>query len=116
MTTKIESDSFHDEVFWQKILSHKERLAAYAIKLVGEHQVDIEDLVHDTMIKAYVQRNQFYEGSNFFGWVSKKMRSHHFNPKKRVPVQMTYTLQILFIGYVCDTPLEFCDENPPDSD
>jgi RNA polymerase sigma-70 factor, ECF subfamily len=55
-----------------ELLSETERLKSFAFKL-SRNRPDAEDLLQDTLLRALEKRDQFQEGTNLFGWMSKIM-------------------------------------------
>ncbi len=53
-------------------------LFAFALRLT-HHREDAQDLVQETWISAYRNRDKFTVGTNFRSWVSTIMRYTHLN-------------------------------------
>lgn len=63
--------SFHHQ-FQVEALCHKDALMAHALKLTGNEK-DAEDLVQDTLIKAYKNFDKFESGTNCKAWLIRIM-------------------------------------------
>lgn len=63
----------------------EKRLFGFAFRLTKSH-VDAEDLMQETVIRAYTNRDKFREGTNFKAWISTIMRNtftNRYHRKKR---------------------------------
>jgi len=58
-------------------------LKNYAIKLTHD-QEEAEDLVQDTMLKAFINEDKFSEGTNLKGWLYTMMKNIFINKYRRV--------------------------------
>ena len=66
---------------------HQEKLIQFAYRLT-KNQFDAEDLLQDTALKAYRNRERFKKGTNFLGWMRVIMRNtfiNKFRAKKHRP-------------------------------
>lgn len=57
-------------------------LKAYAIKLTQDLE-DADDLVQDTMLKAFINEDKFSEGTNLKGWLYTIMKNIFINKYRR---------------------------------
>ena len=57
---------------------HQEELIQFAYRLT-KNQFDAEDLLQDTALKAYRNRERFKKGTNFLGWMRVNMRNTFIN-------------------------------------
>lgn len=55
-----------------QLISEMDRLNKFAFKLTRNH-ADAEDLLQNTVLRAYEKKHLFKEGSNVFSWTSKIM-------------------------------------------
>ena len=62
MSTHIPVSSFESE-----IMKNRTALMNHALRLT-RHQRDAEDLLQDTLMKAYRNLDKFEEGTNFKAW------------------------------------------------
>ena len=110
--------NFPDEVFWQKILSQRDILMVQAMEIVHEQQDDAEDLVQDTLIKGYNQRDGFTAGSSFDSWLSTMMRNIYFSPwspwRAHRSNKLYYQFQNMLLNCSRDTFIEFYNKIPQD--
>lgn len=58
-------------------------LKGYAIRLT-QNMEEAEDLVHDTMLKAFVNKDKFEEGTNLKGWLHTIMKNIFINKYRRM--------------------------------
>ncbi|MEM1219756.1 MAG: RNA polymerase sigma factor [Bacteroidota bacterium] len=66
---------------------YQEKLIHFAYRLT-KNQIDAEDLLQDTALKAYRNRERFKKGTNFLGWMRVIMRNtfiNKFRAKKHRP-------------------------------
>ena len=62
-------------------------LRAYARSLV--HNADgADDLVQDTLLRAWASRAQFAEGTNFRAWMFTILRNQHYNDVRKARVRL----------------------------
>lgn len=64
------------------LLGQTATIRAYAIFLTGGHS-DADDLVQDTLEKAWRARDQFEPGSNLTAWLFAILRNTHYNGWRR---------------------------------
>ena len=72
-----QSDSFESTA-----LPHIDSLYRFALGLAGEAQ-DAEDLVQETMLKAYRAWHRFQAGGNVRGWLMTILRNTFLNERRR---------------------------------
>jgi len=65
-------------------------LKAYALRLT-QNMVDAEDLVHDTLYKAFTNKDKFAEGTNLKGWLHTIMKNVFINKYRRDKKSNTVT-------------------------
>jgi RNA polymerase sigma-70 factor (ECF subfamily) len=70
------------ESFEDTALPHLDSLYRFAVRLAGDGQ-DAEDLVQETMLKAYRAWGRFKEGGNVRGWLMTILRNTFFNEHRR---------------------------------
>lgn len=68
--------------FESTALPHLDSLYRFALGLAGEAQ-DAEDLVQETMLKAYRAWNRFRAGGNVRGWLMTILRNTFLNQRRR---------------------------------
>lgn len=59
-----------EEVFSQLASEYRNKLLVYAYRMVGNIE-DARDIVQDTLLKAYISRAQFANGTNVRAWFYK---------------------------------------------
>ncbi len=69
--------------FRSKVTREVSPLKNYAIKLTHD-QEEAEDLVQDTMLKAFINEDKFSEGTNLKGWLYTMMKNIFINKYRRV--------------------------------
>ena len=68
---------------FKNLVSNEARpLKAYAVKLTQD-QEDADDLVQDTLLKAFVNEEKFAEGTNLKGWLYTIMKNIFINKYRR---------------------------------
>ncbi len=68
---------------FKNLVSNESRpLKAYAVKLTQD-QEDADDLVQDTLLKAFVNEEKFAEGTNLKGWLYTIMKNIFINKYRR---------------------------------
>ena len=75
--------------FEREVMPHREPLYLHALRMCHNH-ADAEDLVQDTMVKAYSNFDSFLPGSNFKAWLNRIQTNTYINtyrPRGRRPVQ-----------------------------
>lgn len=68
--------------FQYKVSNESSPLKNYAIKLTHD-QAEAEDLVQDTMLKAFINEDKFSEGTNLKGWLYTMMKNIFINKYRR---------------------------------
>jgi RNA polymerase sigma-70 factor (ECF subfamily) len=68
--------------FKEKVTLEADPLKHFAIKLTQDLE-DAEDLVQDTMLKAFINEDKFAEGTNLKGWLYTLMKNIFINKYRR---------------------------------
>ena len=68
--------------FQAKVTQEESPLKNYAIKLTHD-QMEAEDLVQDTMLKAFINEDKFSSGTNLKGWLYTMMKNIFINKYRR---------------------------------
>src|ERR1700730_12991967 len=71
--------------FEREVMPHREPLYLHALRMCHNH-ADAEDLVQDTMVKAYSNFDSFLPGSNFKAWLN-RIQTNTYRRRRRRPVQ-----------------------------
>ncbi len=79
-TAPPESDSL--EAFTTEVMSHRRELLASALRLT-KHYSDAEDLVQDTLMRAFKSWSSFVSGSNCRAWLLRIMTNSFINDYRR---------------------------------
>jgi RNA polymerase sigma-70 factor, ECF subfamily len=77
------------ERFRREVIPLRESLYRHALHMSRNH-ADAEDLVQDTMVKAYAGFNSFRQGTNINGWLYRILKNTYINVyrrERRRPVQ-----------------------------
>src|SRR5882757_184924 len=88
----VQSDSIGGQLsakFERDVVSMRDPLYRHAYRLSGNHE-DAEDLVQETMMKAYKAFDTFREGTNLNAWVFRILTNTFINvyrKNKRQPVR-----------------------------
>ena len=69
--------------FSHKVNLHYSPLRGYALKLTQDHE-DANDLVQETMLKAFKNKDKFEEGTNLKGWLYTIMKNIFINNYRRM--------------------------------
>ncbi|MDI6400501.1 sigma-70 family RNA polymerase sigma factor [Balneolaceae bacterium ANBcel3] len=72
--------------FDEEILPHLDALYGFARKLTSS-EADAEDLVQDTIVKAYRFFNSYEKGTNAKGWLFRIMKNSYINLYRKVSKQ-----------------------------
>jgi RNA polymerase sigma-70 factor, ECF subfamily len=64
--------------FQSDVIPLREPLYRHAMRMTRNH-ADAEDLVQDTLVKAYANLRSFKQGSNFRGWLFRIMTNTYIN-------------------------------------
>lgn len=68
----------HNSTFETEIMKNRSALMNHALRLT-RHQRDAEDLLQDTLMKAYRNLDKFEEGTNFKAWLFRIMTNEYIN-------------------------------------
>ncbi|HRH65617.1 MAG TPA: RNA polymerase sigma factor [Bacteroidia bacterium] len=68
--------------FKEMVSGESKPLRAFAMKLTQDHE-EANDLVQDTMLKAFVNEEKFSEGTNLKGWLYTIMKNIFINKYRR---------------------------------
>jgi RNA polymerase sigma-70 factor, ECF subfamily len=71
--------------FERKVMPLREPLYLHALRMCHNH-ADAEDLLQDTMVKAYSNFDSFLPGSNFKAWLN-RIQTNTYRRTRRRPVQ-----------------------------
>lgn len=77
-----------EPTFTDGLVAHTPKLRAFAISLCGSHAV-ADDLVQETLLRAWNNREKFEIGTNLTAWLLTILRNIYFNQwrrRKRSPV------------------------------
>ena len=72
----------HDKIFEEEFLPHADALTNFAYYLTQDEN-DVEDLVQDTLMKAYKAAGSYEEGTNSKAWLFRIMKNTFINEYKR---------------------------------
>ncbi|MET0240681.1 MAG: sigma-70 family RNA polymerase sigma factor [Sphingobium sp.] len=72
-----------DREFKEKLASVIPHLRAFARSLCGDRD-KADDLVQDTMLKAWAARDRFEAGTKFKAWTFTILRNHYFSQTRRL--------------------------------
>lgn len=86
----VTTNSDHNEQpsFTDQLMLHTPQLRAFAISLSGSHST-ADDLVQETLLRAWNNRDKFEMGTNLRAWLLTILRNIYFNQwrrQKRSPV------------------------------
>ena len=59
-----------------QIVSFQDKLNGLALKLTRNYE-DAQDLLHDTLLKAFTNTEKFTEKTNLAGWLFTIMKNYH---------------------------------------
>ncbi|MEY4269201.1 MAG: hypothetical protein RLZZ58_417 [Pseudomonadota bacterium] len=79
MTTETHDD---DEVFRAQLIAVIPHLRAFARSLSGNRDL-ADDLVQDTMVRAWTARASYTQGTNFKAWTFVILRNHFLSQRRR---------------------------------
>jgi RNA polymerase sigma-70 factor (ECF subfamily) len=71
-----------DAYFEQQAMPLLQPMYRHAMRITGNH-ADAEDLLQDTLVKAYAAMNTFQRGSNFAGWMYRILVNSYINGYRR---------------------------------
>jgi RNA polymerase sigma-70 factor (ECF subfamily) len=69
--------------FNHQVKTHYQPLRGFAMKLTQDHE-DANDLVQETMLKAFRNRDKFEDGTNLKGWLYTIMKNIFINNYRRM--------------------------------
>ncbi len=100
------------ESFSQQIIAFLPALRAFATSLCGNRS-RADDLVQETIAKAWARQESFKPGSNMRAWLHTILRNHFFNlrrvEKRVVEDSEGHFVEHLSVGAAQDSNLEFRD-------
>lgn len=67
------------------------KLYAFAMKLAG-NKADADDLMQETLMKAFAKKNQFRLGTNFKAWATTIMRNSFISEYRKKKARNTHSL------------------------
>ena len=76
--------------FNQLVSKEEAPLTGFALKLTQDME-DAQDLVQDTMLKAFVNRDKFEDGTNLKGWLYTIMKNIFINKYRRAMKSRIFT-------------------------
>lgn len=71
-----------EKIFEEEFLPHADALANFAYYLAQDED-DVDDLVQDTLMKAFKSAEQYQEGTNSKAWLFRIMKNTFINEYKR---------------------------------
>jgi RNA polymerase sigma-70 factor (ECF subfamily) len=74
--------SGHSDVFRERLIAEIPNLRAFAASLSGSMQM-ADDLVQDTLLKAWSHANSFAEGTNMRAWLFTILRNGYFSIQRK---------------------------------
>jgi RNA polymerase sigma factor (sigma-70 family) len=74
--------SQQEKIFEEEFLPHADALANFAYYLTQD-DIDVDDLVQDTLMKAYKSAEQYQPGTNSKAWLFRIMKNTFINEYKR---------------------------------
>ncbi|MCB9246320.1 MAG: RNA polymerase sigma factor [Flavobacteriales bacterium] len=75
--------------FNEQITSERKALRSYALQLTKNLE-DANDLVQETMLKAFTYQSKFTEGTNLKGWLYTIMRNSFINNYRKIVRRNTF--------------------------
>jgi RNA polymerase sigma-70 factor, ECF subfamily len=75
--------------FQSDVIPLREPLHRHAMRMTRNH-ADAEDLVQDTLVKAYANLGSFKQGTNFRGWLFRIMTNTYINGYRKKQRQPAY--------------------------
>ena len=78
----METSADRNARFERDALAYLDALYAGAMRLTS-NPTEAEDLVQDTMIKAFAAFHQFQEGTNLKAWLFRILRNHYYSQGRR---------------------------------
>lgn len=92
MSNKPQTDQEKQEEFSREILPHMDAIYTFALRLTADPN-DAEDLVQDTIVKAYRFFSSFEKGTNAKAWLYRILKNSYINSyrkKSKEPNQVDY--------------------------
>ncbi len=89
-----EAEATKNERFKKEVIPNMSALYAMAIKL-AHNERDAEDLVQDTMIKAYNHFDSFEDGTNCRAWLFRILTNTFINKYRRKQRENTYIESVI---------------------
>ena len=87
-TFLTKSDLMSTLQFMEQFSSFEDKLYSFALRLT-RNQEDAKDLVQETALRAYDNRDKFKVGTNFKGWLTTIMRNTFINNYRREKKRQT---------------------------
>jgi RNA polymerase sigma factor (sigma-70 family) len=81
-TNSSEKTILSEQEFRDNLVAHVPQLRAFARFLIGNTEL-VDDLVQETMLKAWRARDRFEAGSNFKAWSFTILRHHFYSASRR---------------------------------
>ncbi len=81
-TTQAQRTHLSDEAFKENLAAIIPQLRAFARNLCGDRDL-ADDLVQETMLKAWGARTRFEANTNFRAWTFMILRNHYFSMARR---------------------------------
>lgn len=75
--------------FSEQVQSQRDPLRSYALQLTNNAE-DANDLVQETMLKAFKYREKFTDGTNLKGWLYTIMKNSFINNYRRIMKRNTF--------------------------
>jgi RNA polymerase sigma factor (sigma-70 family) len=88
--------------FSQQVQQQQAPLKSYALQLTNNME-DANDLVQETMLKAFKYRDKFTDGTNLKGWLYTIMKNSFINNYRRILKRNTF-IDTTDNTYFLDTP------------
>ncbi|MDV7396009.1 sigma-70 family RNA polymerase sigma factor, partial [Arthrospira platensis SPKY1] len=92
MANTPEKDKKKQEEFSREIIPHLDAIYTFALRLTTDPN-DAEDLVQDTVVKAYRFFSSFEKGTNAKAWLYRILKNSYINSyrkKSKEPNQVDY--------------------------
>lgn len=94
-----------DNTFESLLLNKRKGLLGHAFKLTGNSD-DAEDLLQEVSLKVLEHRNQFKDGTNFYGWAHKIMDNLFVNMCRMKKTREFYVELSDSVFYRVDTGID----------
>lgn len=92
-----------------KVSSEEKPLRHFALQLTRNEE-DANDLVQETMLKAFTYREKFMEGTNLKGWLYTIMKNSFINNYRRITKRNTF-IDTTDNSYFLDSPNNTTENN-----